>query len=331
MAAHEEVAGVRPVIDAVEPPLPGVTIQVRISAADQLVVANPTPNELAVIGELDEPFLRIGPDGVFANVRSPTWYRSNDPTGSLPVPPTADADASPRWGRISREPSWGWFDHRMHRVQLRVPPDTDGPVTLERWTIPMRYGDRDVQVRGRRVFRPVRGGFRAEITRQMQGLEASILPGTIPGVLLRVSTDEPVTIFDADDVPMAQVLPSGLRVNEASSTWSLTTSARTGRPPEGDVGPGVKPRWREQGKVRQLVWLEPRATFGAEEPPGDLTRERVVKRWSIPLKVAGARRSIEGTITWLPTHAARRVPWLPVVIGGVLVAGAAGVLVARRR
>src|SRR5581483_3341602 len=87
-SAHQTVPGVVDVLDRVVPPLPaGVTVQVAVSVSDQLVVANPTPTDLVVLGDDGEPFLRIGAQGTFANLRSPTWYRDNDPTGSTPPPP----------------------------------------------------------------------------------------------------------------------------------------------------------------------------------------------------------------------------------------------------
>ncbi len=312
--AHEEVSGVTNVIDAVEPALPGVTIQVQISVADQLLVENATTVELAVLGERDEPFLRIGPDGAFANLRSPTWYRSNDPTGAFPVPPSADASAQPQWVRIAREPSWGWFDHRLHRVQLGVAPPSDRPITLERWSVPMRYGDRDVVVRGRREFRPVRGAFTSEITKQIPGAEASILPGRLPGIFLRVTGSETVTLYSNDDQPFARVEPKGAEVNEASPTWALTASAKTGQPPKADVGPGVAPRWRKLTAAAQLAWLERRAQYPREEPPADVLeagRTEVVRRWSVPARVGDERLAIEGTTSWVPSHAGAKTGSFP--------------------
>lgn len=335
-SAHEEVIGVRNTIDAVDPPLPGVTIQVRISVADQLLVANPTHTELAVLGEQKEPFLRIGSDGAFANLRSPTWYRSNDPTGAIPVPPRADASAAPEWVHIAREPAWGWFDHRLHRVQLTAAPPVAGPVTLERWTVPMRYGDRDVVVRGRREFRRVRGGFRSEITEQIPGAEATVVPGPVPGIFLRMTGAETVTLFEDGNVPFARIGPSGAEANEASATWALTAEARTGTPPRGDIGKGVTPRWQRQGSRAQLFWLEPRARYPADEPPAsvvDARRTVVVRRWSVPVRVGDDRHELAGTTRWIPTHpvsgggSTLRIA----LFGGLGAAVVAALVVARRR
>lgn len=86
--------GIRNELVEVDPSLPsGVSVQVVISAADQLVAANPTDEVLEIPGADGEPFLRIGPDGVLANFRSPTWHRTLNPDQGGALPPEADADA----------------------------------------------------------------------------------------------------------------------------------------------------------------------------------------------------------------------------------------------
>ncbi len=332
---HEEIGGVRNVLDEVDPPLPGVTIQVRISVADQLVVANPTGTELAVLGEQGEPFLRIGPDGALANVRSPTWFRSNDPTGAFPVSPRADADAAPEWLRVAREPAWGWFDHRLHRVQLGVLPPSDEPVELERWEVPMRYGDRNVVVRGRREYRPARGAFRTVVTDQVEGAEATVLAGTLPGIFLRVTGDETLTLLEEGDVPFARIGPEGAEVNETSATWSLTASARSGAAPAGDVGTRAAPRWKRIAPDPFLGWLEPRTRYQAEEPPRavlEAGREQVVHRWSIPVRIGDERHMLAGTTSWVPAHPqAASGPVVAILVAAVALLTLVGVGVVLRR
>jgi hypothetical protein len=99
---HEEVPGIRNVLVSVEPAPPdGVTVDVVISAADQVVVSNTTDELLEVPGADAEPFLRIGPDGVEANFRSPTWHRTLNPDEGGALPPEADAAAEPQFVRVS--------------------------------------------------------------------------------------------------------------------------------------------------------------------------------------------------------------------------------------
>jgi hypothetical protein len=84
--AHPSDPSVRPVIDAVDPAVPGVTVQLAASVTAQLVVSNPTPTPVSVLDVNDEPFLRIGPEGVSANKSSPWWYLTNSPNGDATTP-----------------------------------------------------------------------------------------------------------------------------------------------------------------------------------------------------------------------------------------------------
>jgi len=70
--AHDLPPNVLTVLDGVSPAAPGVTVQVARSVADQLVVQNTTANDLEVLASTGEPFLRIGPHGVDANLNSPS-------------------------------------------------------------------------------------------------------------------------------------------------------------------------------------------------------------------------------------------------------------------
>src|SRR2546421_4085338 len=80
-AAHSSDPSVRPVLDAVQPALPGVTVQIAASVTAQLVVANPTPTTLSVLDGDGQPFLRVGPNGADVNRRSPTWAHADRPHG----------------------------------------------------------------------------------------------------------------------------------------------------------------------------------------------------------------------------------------------------------
>lgn len=299
--AHEEVPGVKAVIDAIEPPLPaGVTVQTVISVTDQLIVENTTSTDLFVLGEAGEPFLRIGPQGTFANVKSPTWYLSNDPTGAAIPPASADAAAAPLFARVSKDPTWGWFDHRLHRTVLASAPavaSPDRPVRLEDWTVPMRYGELAVSIKGHREYAFPGGSFVASVGRSPEGVRAAALPGgTVPALALSRVGPSTITVLGEGGEPMARVSDAGLEVNEASPTWVFTAEAKGGASPDGPVGAAEAPRWRTLPGAPQLVWLERRAQGAAAG------RER---RWSVPVLVGDRRDAIEGVTRWV---AAPRLP-----------------------
>jgi hypothetical protein len=297
--AHEELPGVRAVLDSVTPKLPdGVVVEARISVSDQLVVENRTPTDLLVLGEGGEPFLRIGPQGAFANIKSPTWYRSNDPTGAAVPPKDADAAAEPVFARITTDPAWGWFDHRMHRVSLTRPPGlaVDKPIRLESWAIPMRYGDLAVTVKGHREYRTPNGLWRATVRSSPPELRVFALTGEIPLLsAVRPMSDAPVvTILGEGGEPMARLAPNGVEVNEASPTWAFTKEAQGGAAPSGAVGVGEPPRWVKQSAA-QVLWLDRR---GQVVTPDGRGRRGQRKEWRVPVLVGERRADVVAETVW---------------------------------
>ena len=138
-----------------EPQIEGLDVRLTQGPIPAVFVRNDTDEVLSVSGDAGEPFLRIGPRGVFANLRSPTYYTSGA-TSILKVPRDADASAAPRWDRISTSPTWAWLERRgavpaelYEREELG---GTSHPV-LE-WSAPYRLGDRMIELKGRVVWVP---------------------------------------------------------------------------------------------------------------------------------------------------------------------------------
>ncbi|HLF39860.1 MAG TPA: hypothetical protein VI854_00155 [Acidimicrobiia bacterium] len=130
----------------------GVEIKV-VEAGNRLEVSNGTGEDVVVPGYKEEPYLRIGPDGVFENRRSPATYlnRFRLPSGELPA--AADENAAPEWRKISDARSARWHDHRTHWMGEKPP----GPVQrnpgrlhtiIPTWEIPIRHGDGVIAVQG---------------------------------------------------------------------------------------------------------------------------------------------------------------------------------------
>ena len=143
---------------SVTPDVPGLDVRV-LSFGDELELVNGTATEVLVPGYADEPHLRIGPDGVWRNARSPATYINLDRFGRVELPEDADAAAEPRWERISTEPQYVWHDHRTHWMSERQlpPPVAADPTTdhlVFEWTIPLRHGDIDVAVAGELTWSP---------------------------------------------------------------------------------------------------------------------------------------------------------------------------------
>ena len=142
----------------VDPALPGVAVRV-LSFGDEFEVVNPTATDVAVPGYSDEPYLRIGPDGVWRNANSPATYINLDRFGRTTLPAHADPGAEPDWVQVSTEPSYVWHDHRTHWMsEDLLPPAVAADPTREHlvsaWVVPLSYGGTDVQVRGELTWSP---------------------------------------------------------------------------------------------------------------------------------------------------------------------------------
>src|SRR4051794_17835117 len=139
------------VLSSVTPSVPGVTVEV-IEAGSRLQLTNESPTEVVVFGYTGEPYLRVGPDGVFQNVHSPATYINADRSGSKAVPPDADATAEPEWEKISSGQVARWHDHRTHNMTGSLPPavkaDPDARQTVSTWDVQMRQGDTQLVVNG---------------------------------------------------------------------------------------------------------------------------------------------------------------------------------------
>jgi hypothetical protein len=102
------------------PRIDGLTVRV-IENGSRLELSNTGSTEVVVFGYQEEPYLRIGPEGVFANRRSPATYVNASRKGD-PVPPDADPKQPPEWRRQSTGRTARWHDHRIHWMLDTRPP-----------------------------------------------------------------------------------------------------------------------------------------------------------------------------------------------------------------
>jgi hypothetical protein len=145
-------------VTSVTPEVPGLTVRV-LQFGDEFEVVNATGTEVEVPGYSDEPYLRIGPDGVWRNSRSPATYLNLDRFGRADVPESADVDAEPEWVQVSTEPQYVWHDHRTHWMsEGQLPPqvaaDPHSEHLVARWVVPMSHGGTTVQVEGELTWAP---------------------------------------------------------------------------------------------------------------------------------------------------------------------------------
>lgn len=137
------------------PRLAGLTVRV-VEAGGRLEVTS-RRIEVVVLGFEGEPYLRIGPDGVHENRRSPAVYLNADRSGGVAPPPEADPAAEPRWVRVADGPTARWHDHRIHWMASDPPAVQDAPEephVVDRWALPIRTGDRELRATGDILYQP---------------------------------------------------------------------------------------------------------------------------------------------------------------------------------
>jgi phage tail protein X len=136
----------------VEPVVPGLQVEVADAGA-RLRVRNRTGREVTVLGYAGEPYLRVGPAGVFENRRSPATYLNRARINPAPPPPDANADAPPLWHRIGDGDTVTWHDHRAHWMGNTDPPQVKAApnrtqVVLPGWQVELQVGSQHVRVSG---------------------------------------------------------------------------------------------------------------------------------------------------------------------------------------
>lgn len=116
---------------------PGVTVQVLPGTVPAFFLSNAGSLPVAVLGADGKPFLRIGRDGVWADTGHPDWRAAS---------PTAAAGTK-GWQQISRGRSTSWLEPRAAwRGTLPKPLPASGE--LNRWTVPLRIGERQTTLEG---------------------------------------------------------------------------------------------------------------------------------------------------------------------------------------
>jgi hypothetical protein len=150
------IGGVRPTnyetrIVSVHPAVPGVRVR-SVDVGDRLELRNTGAADVVVLGYDGEPYLRVGPGGVFENRRSPAVYLNRSRTASTPVPARADPEAPPEWHRVGDGTTVRWHDHRTHWMGRDDPPavtrDPGRTHLVQRFTIPLRTDGETIRVRG---------------------------------------------------------------------------------------------------------------------------------------------------------------------------------------
>jgi hypothetical protein len=150
------------IVDA--PELAGV--EWNTHGGDQyLSVTNESDTEIVVAGYEGEPYLRVGPDGVWENLSSEATYVNAERYGDIGMlPEGVGPNEPPEWVQVSTAPTYAWHDHRIHWMSPALPPVvTDpgrevviplGPGGSDQWVVPFTAGGVEHEVTGETRYVP---------------------------------------------------------------------------------------------------------------------------------------------------------------------------------
>lgn len=112
----------RSTVKSITPPAPGVSVAI-VDLGAKVQLTNRTNSEVLVLGYESEPYLRVGPHGVFENVNSAaTYLNATVKGGVIPANVNTDPTAPPHWKKISDGHTARWHDHRAHWMGGSLPP-----------------------------------------------------------------------------------------------------------------------------------------------------------------------------------------------------------------
>jgi hypothetical protein len=308
----------RPVFERMDPDIPGIEVEVVYTANYQFLITNTTATELTILAVTGEPFIRIGPNGAYGNFNSPSWYNSNVPDGLLPsqIPKRAKEgpDVEPDWAKVSKDPSWGWYDHRLHPVERYVDKrvqESRVPVTLEKWEVAAQYGDQPAKIKGRIEYKPQLGTYEAVLKSPDQpapDVTVAVVSAQVPAIYLQNNSQQTVTVLGAEDEPFVRIGPT-VEVNLHSPSYIQMQQAIAKTPEasaevgQAEANADTAPNWQQVQKSPQWRWLEFRAAPPPGDPPKELTEREdptTVKTWKVPILIGENRTEISGITQFVP-------------------------------
>ncbi len=155
-ASVHGVSGIQPsnfttLITSVSPAVRGLHLQVD-DLGNKLELDNHTGVDITVLGYQREPYLRVGPDGVYENLRSPAVYLNRTRSGNVPVPRSANPALPPEWRFVEGGTRARWHDHRAHWLAPTYPPEVQANPSarhlVQRWTVQLVRDGTLITVRG---------------------------------------------------------------------------------------------------------------------------------------------------------------------------------------
>jgi hypothetical protein len=136
-------------VTGISPATPGISARVD-PRGEWIEVSNTTAKTLIIEGYTREPYLRVGPAGVDANVNAPSWALNHALFGDLSQ--LGDSTLAPDWQHQQDDPNASWHDHRIHWMGVQRPPAVAANPTADQlighWTVHMTLAGSPLSVTG---------------------------------------------------------------------------------------------------------------------------------------------------------------------------------------
>lgn len=252
-------------------------MQLTETLAPQLLVENPTNKTLIILGQDNQPFLRLSAKGTEANTRHPDWLKTYLP-GGLPnhKPETGN---SPRWQFVKTHPAWGWFDARLK------PADHGLGQT---WHIPVLLDGKHSEIKGSFQATLQSGYWQARWTKLPTlptGVSLMLIPGQPYGLMLSNQSAETVTVLGREGEPFIRVSKQGTEAYLASPLWR-ETATQQGLRQNNPASP-----WLKLNSTYRHTWVEPRTRGqnGQTQP----------QHWEIHLLIGSQQLVAHGVSRWV--------------------------------
>ena len=273
---HDE--SFRPVLDKLPKELGGISVQLTDTLAPQLLLENRSASVITILGQNQQPFLRISRDRVEANTRHPDWLKTYLPGGLPGRKP--EPGHTPLWKQVKASNSWGWFDSRLQPAQANADSV---------WQVPVLIGNMPSAITGRFTPAQLNGYWQANWRVKPtlpNGISIALIPGQPYGVMLANKSNAVVTVLDPNGKPFIRVSKAGTEASLKSTFWRETAAQQGLR----NGGQDHKD-WQLISTAPRYTWIEPR-TRGKQVAKKPLT-------WTSQLLVDEQLVTLKGESRWL--------------------------------
>lgn len=144
-------------IEGTAPPTPGVGIKIlSTGSAPYVTISVAGGHTFEVFGLQGEHFLRVAPDGVSLNGKSPSLYLTSDPS-KKPATLPATVDPVPDWQHVADQPTYSYYETRAEWPHTGQPEEARAlgrQAIVYRFAIPAAYDGTTVQIEGHVTWIP---------------------------------------------------------------------------------------------------------------------------------------------------------------------------------